>query len=158
MFVNARAVTYKECFVYPDLCRRQALIYQIPQLYFALGLSLLLLFLYLTYQLTPKGRRLRSLSAALAFSLAVGLVSYGLSLPGSVRGSRMVDNTLHPGLRKAVVTLLPRFPLLYGVPGFGYSAFSTLSACSAFLASLAAVRSVLIVSVVSAGIFEPKTS
>ena len=36
-------------------------------------------------------------------------------------GSRIIDVTLHPQLRQYVSNTLPQFPLLYGIPGYGYS-------------------------------------
>jgi transglutaminase-like putative cysteine protease len=37
------------------------------------------------------------------------------------RQIRLVNQKLHPALRQAVVKLFPGFPLLYGIPGYGYS-------------------------------------
>ena len=36
-------------------------------------------------------------------------------------GSQFIDVTLHPQLRQYVSNTLPQFPLLYGIPGYGYS-------------------------------------
>ncbi|GEM_PF-2343914 len=46
-------------------------------------------------------------------------LSYILSLSYTPSGSAIVDTRLHPALRRAVLTLFPRFPLLYGLPGYG---------------------------------------
>ncbi|RKX74228.1 MAG: hypothetical protein DRP87_17345 [Spirochaetes bacterium] len=35
--------------------------------------------------------------------------------------NQIVDYTLYPGLRQLVLRLFPGFPLLYGVPGYGFS-------------------------------------
>jgi transglutaminase-like putative cysteine protease len=37
------------------------------------------------------------------------------------RQIRLVNQRLHPSLRRAVVKLFPGFPLIYGIPGYGYS-------------------------------------
>lgn len=37
------------------------------------------------------------------------------------QGNRFVDDAVYPGLRKALITVFPRFPLLYAVPGYGVS-------------------------------------
>ena len=36
-------------------------------------------------------------------------------------GDEYVNDTLHPQLRESVVSIFPRFPLLYSVPGYGIS-------------------------------------
>jgi transglutaminase-like putative cysteine protease len=64
--------------------------------------------------------RLRNLAAFfLLFAAIAGLSALPL-LFARPEGSRIVDSRLHPGLRRQVVALFPRFPLLYGIPGFGY--------------------------------------
>ncbi len=49
----------------------------------------------------------------------VGAISLLLSSVVVPKGSRLVDASLSPVLRRAVVELFPRFPLLYRVPGYG---------------------------------------
>ena len=44
-----------------------------------------------------------------------------LSGSHTATGSRVIDVTLHPQLRQYVSNTLPQFPLLYGIPGYGYS-------------------------------------
>lgn len=52
---------------------------------------------------------------------AVLAVSMLLAAPGAARGNRYIDNRLSPMLRRAVVRVFPRYPLLYGGDGYGYS-------------------------------------
>ena len=52
---------------------------------------------------------------------AVLLVSTILAGSRAATGSQFIDVTLHPQLRQYVSNTLPQFPLLYGIPGYGYS-------------------------------------
>ena len=52
---------------------------------------------------------------------AVLLVSTILAGSRAATGSQLIDVTLHPQLRQYVSNTLPQFPLLYGIPGYGYS-------------------------------------
>ena len=49
------------------------------------------------------------------------LASTMLSGSRAATGSHLIDVTLHPQLRQYVSNTLPQFPLLYGIPGYGYS-------------------------------------
>ena len=49
------------------------------------------------------------------------LVSTILAGSRAATGSQFIDVTLHPQLRQYVSNALPQFPLLYGIPGYGYS-------------------------------------
>ena len=49
------------------------------------------------------------------------LVSTILAGSRTATGSQFIDVTLHPQLRQYVSNTLPQFPLLYGIPGYGYS-------------------------------------
>jgi transglutaminase-like putative cysteine protease len=97
-----------------------ALIYQNRLFYIILLCLLALGAAVLSVRFVPAGNRLRNLAASfLLFSTLLALAGLPL-LFSEPRGSRIVDDTLHPGLRKAVIGLFPRFPLLYGIPGFGF--------------------------------------
>ena len=98
-----------------------AVIYQLPPTYLALLALLLVLVVYLALSRTERKNRWRSLAGALVLTLVVASVSFPLSKLAGIGGSAIVDRHLHPGLRRALVQILPRFPLLYGVPGFGYA-------------------------------------
>ena len=74
---------------------------------------------YLAVRHGVRGSRWRGLGVLLGL-LALAAAGAWLSAgPPAPRGSRVVDARLHPGLRRAVTSLFPRFPLLYGLPGFG---------------------------------------
>ncbi len=97
-----------------------SLIYQ-TRLFYILLLCLLALGpVVLSLRFVQPRNRLRNLATFLLLFLALGAVSRIPVLFAEPRGSRIVDQQLHPGLRQTVVTLFPRFPLLYGIPGFGY--------------------------------------
>ena len=76
---------------------------------------------YYVVRRVPSGARL--LNSIFAVSLVVvTLISAGL-FPDFAkgRGSEFVNNAVFPTLRKTVVKVFPRFPLLYTVPGYGIS-------------------------------------
>ena len=52
---------------------------------------------------------------------AVLLAATILAGSRTATGSQFIDVTLHPQLRQYVSNTLPQFPLLYGIPGYGYS-------------------------------------
>lgn len=97
-----------------------SLIYQNRLFYLLLLCSLALGCLVLSLRFVQPRNRLRNLAAFFLLFLALGAVSRLPLLFAEPRGSRIVDQQLHPGLRQTVVALFPRFPLLYGIPGFGY--------------------------------------
>jgi transglutaminase-like putative cysteine protease len=53
--------------------------------------------------------------------LGIALVA-GVALGGATtaRGSRFVDHVMSPGLRQMIVTIVPNFPIMYDIPGYGY--------------------------------------
>ena len=76
---------------------------------------------YYVVRRVPSGARL--LNSIFAMSLVVvTLIGAGL-FPDFAkgRGSEFVNNAVFPTLRRAVVKVFPRFPLLYTVPGYGIS-------------------------------------
>jgi transglutaminase-like putative cysteine protease len=97
-----------------------ALIYQTRFFYLLLLCLLTAGSLVLSFRFVRPPHRLRNLSAFLLLFLALLALSRIPMLFTTPRGSRIVDQQLHPGLRQTVVALFPRFPLLYGIPGFGY--------------------------------------
>ncbi len=76
---------------------------------------------YLAWSSGYSGSRLRSF-LQLGSLFAVCLMVAGmLTGSGAPTGSRLVDLRLYPWLREAVLDAFPRFPLLYAIPGYGYS-------------------------------------
>ena len=97
-----------------------ALVYQIRWIYLLLLLLLASGAVILSFRFVRPPNRLRN---AAVFLMLFGVLAAASRLPlafAAPRGSRLVDQRLHPGLRQAVVAVFPRFPLLYGIPGFGY--------------------------------------
>lgn len=97
-----------------------SVIYQSRFLYLALFALLALGSVYLSVRYVKKGSRGRNLAAFLLLFLSAAALSRLPMLLARPQGSRIVDEQLHPGLRQTVISLFPRFPLLYGIPGFGY--------------------------------------
>ncbi|UCF98070.1 MAG: transglutaminase domain-containing protein [Spirochaetaceae bacterium] len=97
-----------------------SLVYQIRPFYILLLCLLTLGTLVLSLRFVAQTNRLRNLAAFFLLFLALLALSWLPMLIAEPRGSRIVDQQLHPGLRQTVVAVFPRFPLLYGIPGFGY--------------------------------------
>lgn len=56
--------------------------------------------------------------AVFAFTFSIAQI---ISANVDLYGSAVVDRTLHPRLRDTLISLFPGFPLLYAIPGYGYS-------------------------------------
>lgn len=61
---------------------------------------------------------LPSVAIFCACAIGIGFASRALFPSG---GNRIVDTELSPSLRTAMLRLFPGFPLLYAIPGYGYS-------------------------------------
>lgn len=87
-------------------------------------LSVLALAVLITV-ISVKGYRGRNIVRAASASLTVLGFTFVLALvvtgEGRPRGSRLVDTSLSPAMREMVVSALPEFPIIYGIPGYGYS-------------------------------------
>jgi len=107
------------------LCGIFMLIYQTPILFLLfISLSLFLFFyraVFINGYSTDSAGISHKFLANLSFGVIIFILASAASLAYSPSGSEIVDSSLHPGLRKAVVSVLPRFPLLYGLPGYGHS-------------------------------------
>ena len=98
-----------------------AIVYQLPLPFLILSSLLLAFVVYLSLSRTERKVRFRSLAGGLLLTVLVAALAFPVSRLAGIGGSPVVDRHLHPGLRSAVVTVFPRFPLLYGVPGFGFA-------------------------------------
>lgn len=76
---------------------------------------------YLLFRGREGTYRLRRALYAGGLFTAVLLTAVMLSGSRAATGSQFIDVTLHPQLRQYVSNTLPQFPLLYGIPGYGYS-------------------------------------
>jgi len=97
-----------------------ALIYQARFLYIAVIGLLAAGPAVLSLRFVARGNRLRNTAVFLLLYFVLVGGAWLLLHSAEPRGSRIVNNQLHPGLRQIVITLFPRFPLVYGIPGFGY--------------------------------------
>ncbi len=63
----------------------------------------------------------RAITTIIVVLLCVAFIALPISASIEPQGNRLVDKTVSPGLREWVVKVFPRFPLLYGIPGYGSS-------------------------------------
>ena len=98
-----------------------AVILQVTPLYVLTLLSGLACVCYLLFRGREGSYRIRRAVYATGLFCAVLLCATLLSGSRTATGSRFIDVTLHPQLRQYVSNTLPQFPLLYGIPGYGYS-------------------------------------
>jgi len=69
----------------------------------------------------PARSRFAMLPSALLFCACVVGIGFASRALFSSAGNRFVDTDLSPSLRAAMLRLIPDFPLLYAIPGYGYS-------------------------------------
>lgn len=67
------------------------------------------------------GHRIRYGLGLSVFALAVFGASTAAASIFRSQGNNLVDTVLAPGLRDALLNVAPGFPLLYAIPGYGYS-------------------------------------
>ena len=92
-----------------------ALIVQSPVLYLLTVAAVVLALIVLG------SRGVERTGGSVLFAAAIVLLAAGVGLlfPSAGGGNYFVDLVLHPRMRGAISTTLPRFPLLYSIPGFG---------------------------------------
>ena len=98
-----------------------AVILQITPLYVLTLATSLACVGYLLFRGREGSYRIRRAVYAGGLFGAVLLSATLLSGSRAATGSQFIDVTLHPQLRQYVSNTLPQFPLLYGIPGYGYS-------------------------------------
>ncbi len=101
-----------------------AFIYQKAFIYFILMIIVLLCLLYLSVKYGYKSRRIRGFFLLIHLSAAALLFAFGLTAltgRGTPKGSNLVDAGLYPFLRQTVLDIFPSYPLLYAIPGYGFS-------------------------------------
>lgn len=65
-----------------------------------------------------RGNLVKGAAVILVLSILIVLPFMGAYEPG---GSRFIDQRISPGFRELTLNLFPNFPLLYSIPGYGYS-------------------------------------
>ena len=113
IFGMAMVVLFLLSFVY------QARLYSI-----LFGAAVAACLIYLTVKHGRRGHRLRLLLLYVQLLAAACLLAVGstqLTGGGAPRGSALVDGRLYPFLRQAILEVLPSYPLIYSIPGYGYS-------------------------------------
>ncbi len=102
-------------------CAIVAVIVQTSLFYMLSLVTVLACVFYLLLRAGERRYLLRRVIYGCAFFTVVMLTALALSGSRTATGSKLIDVTLHPKLRQYVSNTLPQFPLLYGIPGYGYS-------------------------------------
>ncbi|MFP4442805.1 MAG: transglutaminase domain-containing protein [Spirochaetia bacterium] len=104
-----------------------ALIFQTPVWYILAGCTMLIMFLsfnlsrrrsYQEEKGSIRGTSFRGGAIVIILSLLVVIPFIGKYEP---RGSNLIDSKISPGFREMTLNVFPNFPLLYSIPGYGYS-------------------------------------
>ena len=98
-----------------------ATIWQKDTLYLIVLINCLGCVLYLLLNNREKTKILNRFGFAILFFGICFICALIFSHKQSATGNRFIDLTVHPELRRFVSHNLPYFPLLYGIPGYGYS-------------------------------------
>ena len=98
-----------------------AVIFQNTVFYAIASSFLLFCLFYCSVRFGLKGSRIRIFSFSLVIVACASLFAVLFSNIFDPDGSGLVDDTLHPGLRKTISTVFPQFPLVYGLAGYGTS-------------------------------------
>lgn len=103
-----------------------ALIFQTPWWFISAGFSLIIMFLTFalirrkSYQEENGSIRRASLRGGTGV-LILSLLIVIPFLKYEPRGSSLIDSKISPGFREMTLNIFPNFPLLYSIPGYGYS-------------------------------------
>ena len=98
-----------------------AVIVQTPLFYLLSVVTTLACVFYLLLRGGERTHTMRRVLYGCGFFAVVMITALLLSGSRTATGSKLIDVTLHPKLRQYVSNSLPQFPLLYGIPGYGYS-------------------------------------
>ncbi len=96
-------------------------VYQTLGAFLFLALAITACLVYLLFKYGQKWNRLRGFFSFANLAIITLLVSIIVTGSGAATGNRMIDTTLYPFLRGSVLDAFPGFPLVYAVPGFGFS-------------------------------------
>ncbi len=74
-------------------------------------------------RLGAAGRDIARIGAFFPLLLLAGALGLAFLFAGDrqPQGSRLIDQTVYPYMRDLVISLFPEFPLIYDIPGYGYS-------------------------------------
>ena len=115
--------------LWPVFTLSLAVVFLLAVMYQSLGFVVLVIvcvgacLLYFTLRRMPEDHR------AIGFVLPFAVALVCVSATGIVStvwqrqrlGNRFVNESVYPALRRQVVVAFPRFPLIYGIPGYGFS-------------------------------------
>lgn len=104
-----------------------AFTYQSLSFFIPLAAVIVLSLIYLALRFGHKQNRIRGIVLYVNLSVAALLLALLFSGDGKPRGSSFVDDSMYPFFRKKITDVFPDFPLIYSVPGYGFSFDETSS-------------------------------
>ena len=104
-----------------------AFIYQSLSFFIPLAGVVILSLVYLALKFGHKHNRIRGIVLYVNLSLIALLLALLFAGEGKPRGSSVVDDRMYPFFRKKITEVFPGFPLIYSVPGYGFSFDETSS-------------------------------
>jgi transglutaminase-like putative cysteine protease len=104
-----------------------AFTYQSLSFFIPLAAVIILSLIYLALKFGHRQNRIRGIVLYVNLSLAALLLALLFSGEGKPRGSSFVDDSMYPFFRKKITDVFPDFPLIYSVPGYGFSFDETSS-------------------------------
>jgi len=104
-----------------------AFTYQSLSFFIPLAAVIILSLIYLALKFGHRQNRIRGIVLYVNLSLVALLLALLFAGEGKPRGSSVVDDGMYPFFRKKITDVFPDFPLIYSVPGYGFSFDETSS-------------------------------
>ena len=98
-----------------------AFAYQSLSFFIPLAAVIVLSLIYLAVRFGHRQNRIRGIVLYINLSVVALLLALLFSGEGKPRGSSVVDDGMYPFFRKKITDVFPDFPLIYSVPGYGFS-------------------------------------
>ncbi len=86
----------------------------------AAAAALLVLLLITAVKGYPLQKKLHASAHTAVIIIVSAFLALVFGLSASPRGSRLVDDIVHPVVRNVIVTAFPSFPIVYDIPGYGF--------------------------------------
>jgi transglutaminase-like putative cysteine protease len=98
-----------------------AFTYQSLLFFISLAGFFVLSLIYLAFRFGHEKNRIRGLSLYVNLALLAVVLALLFAGEGKPKGSSFVDEGMYPFFREKITYLFPSFPLVYAVPGYGFS-------------------------------------
>ena len=98
-----------------------AFAYQSLSFFIPLAAVIVLSLIYLAVRFGHRQNRIRGIVLYINLSVVALLLALLFSGEGKPRGSSVVDDGMYPFFRKKITDVFPNFPLIYSIPGYGFS-------------------------------------